>query len=69
MNKIASLVDVLFTMWQKQGGINSVLLRTFFDAKNGEIIDHLREYPDRSIFAKLAKVDPPHAAKYQELIP
>ncbi len=69
MNKIAGLVDVLFNMWQKQGGTNSVLIRTFFDVKNGEIIDHLREYPDRTIFAKLAKVDPSHAAKYQALIP
>ncbi len=69
MDKIAGLVNVLYTMWQKQGGINSVLISTFFDAKNGEIIDHLRDYPDNTIFEKLKKVDPSHSAKYDELIP
>ena len=69
MNKIAGLVDVLYNMWQKQGGINSVLIRTFFDAKNGEIIDHLKDNSDRTIFTKLMKIDPSHAAKYSTLIP
>ena len=69
MNKIAGLVDVLYSMWEKQGGINSVLIKTFFDVKNGEIIDHLRDYPDRTIFERLKKIDPPHAAKYDVLVP
>jgi Domain of unknown function (DUF4835) len=69
MNKIVGLVDVLYTMWQKQGGINSVLIKTFFDAKNGEIIDHLKDYHDKTVFEKLKKIDPPHAAKYEALIP
>ena len=67
--KILSLVDVLWIMYQKLGNINSVFVRTFFDAKSGEIIDHLRDYPDPELFSKLKKIDPPHSAKYDELIP
>jgi hypothetical protein len=67
--KISQLVDILWDMYQKSGSINSVYVRTFFDAKSGEIIDHLRDYPDPEIFAKLKKIDPPHSAKYDELTP
>lgn len=67
--KIASLVDVLWNMYQKAGSINSVFVRTFFDAKSGEIIDRMRDYPDNEIFAKLKKIDPPHSAKYDALVP
>jgi len=67
--KISQLVDILWDMYQKSSSINSVYVRTFFDAKSGEIIDHLRDYPDPEIFAKLKKIDPPHSAKYDELTP
>jgi hypothetical protein len=67
--KILSLVDILWVMYQKLGNINSVFVRTFFDAKSGEIIDHLRDYPDPEIFSKLKKIDPPHSAKYDALTP
>jgi hypothetical protein len=67
--KIAQLVNVLWDMYQKSGSINSVYVRTFFDAKSGEIIDYLRDYPDSEIFSKLKKIDPPHSAKYDELTP
>jgi hypothetical protein len=67
--KIAHLVEVLWNMYQKAGSINSVFVRTFFDAKSGEIIDRLRDYPDTEMFARLKKIDPPHSAKYDELIP
>ncbi|OGU55099.1 MAG: hypothetical protein A2V66_13585 [Ignavibacteria bacterium RBG_13_36_8] len=46
----------------------SVLLKLFFDAKNGEICDYLRDYPDRSIFTALKKIDPAHIAKYDEVL-
>lgn len=67
--KIAQLVDILWDMYQKSGSINSVYVRTFFDAKSGEIIDYLRDYSDSEIFSKLKKIDPPHSAKYDELTP
>lgn len=67
--KIASLVDVLYQMYEVQGGINSVLVRTFFDAKYGEITELLKDYPDRTIFTKLKKVDPPHSSRYDTLAP
>ena len=67
--KIVQLIDVLWDMYQKSGSINSVYVRTFFDAKSGEIIDRLRDYPDTEIFVKLKKIDPPHSAKYDELSP
>jgi len=67
--KIASLVNVLYDMYQKQGAFNSVLIRTFFDAKNGEIIDRLKGYEDMSVFQKLKKIDVTHSAKYDAVMP
>jgi len=67
--KIASLIDVLWIMYEKLGSLNSVYVRTFFDSKSGEIIDHLKDYPDPEIFSKLKKIDPPHSSKYDALIP
>jgi len=67
--KIAVLVNTLYNMYEKTGGINSVFVRTFFDAKNGEIIDYLRGYPDPTIFSKLKKIDPPHSAGYDAAMP
>ncbi len=65
--KIANMVNVLFDMKSKSD-INSVLIRVFFDAKYGEFIELLRSYPDRIVFQKLKKIDPSHAAKYDELV-
>jgi Domain of unknown function (DUF4835) len=67
--KIASLVDVLWIMYEKLGSLNSVYIRTFFDSKSGEIIDHLKDYPDSELFSKLKKIDPPHSSKYEEVMP
>ena len=67
--KIVSLIDNLYNMWEVQGGLKSVLLKTFSDAKNGEIIDLLRDYKDLTIFEKLKKIDPQHASKYEAVMP
>jgi hypothetical protein len=67
--KIANLVDVLWVMYDKLGSVNSVYVRTFFDAKNGELIDYLRDYPDPELFSKLKKIDPPHSSKYDAVMP
>lgn len=67
--KIIQLIDYMWEMYQKVGNLNSVFVRTFFDAKYGEIVDLLRFYPDTEIFAKLKKLDPPHTAKYDAAVP
>lgn len=67
--KIVELIDILWTMYEKSGSISSVYVRTFFDAKYGEIVELLRFYPDTEIFSKLKKIDPPHTAKYDSAIP
>jgi Domain of unknown function (DUF4835) len=67
--KIANLVDVLWIMYEKIGSLNSVFIRTFFDAKSGEIIEYLKDYPDPELFSKLKKIDPPHSSKYDAVMP
>ena len=67
--KIVSLIDNLYNMWETEGGLKSVLLNTFFDAKNGEMIELLRDYEDTSIFEKLKKIDPQNSTKYEALLP
>ncbi len=66
---MVELINILWEMYTKTGSINSVYVRTFFDAKNGEIVDYLRTYPDPEIFNKLKKIDPPHSSKYDSAIP
>jgi len=66
-DKIASIVSVFEDM-QKKTGINSVLIKLFFDTKYGEIIELLKDYPDYTIFNRLKKVDPSHSAKYDEML-
>ncbi|MFA3781675.1 DUF4835 family protein [Melioribacteraceae bacterium 4301-Me] len=46
----------------------SVLLKVFFDAKAGEIVEYLKDYSDKSIFETLKKIDPPHISKYDEAL-
>ena len=67
-DKIVELVNVLGEMQTKVGINNSVLIKQFFDTKNGEIVDLLKDYPDNKIFERLKKIDPPHAAKYNEVL-
>jgi hypothetical protein len=67
-DKIVELVNVLGEMQTKVGINNSVLIKQFFDTKNGEIVDLLKDYPDNKIFERLKKIDPPHAAKYSEVL-
>lgn len=65
LKNIVKLVDVLEVLRTKVD-INSVLIKVFFDAKSGEIIENLKTYSDKSIFKKLKKVDPSRALKYEE---
>jgi hypothetical protein len=62
---IVNLVNTLATLKTKID-LTGVFIKVFFDAKYGEIIDRLKDYPDKSIFEKLKKIDPSHLAKYQQ---
>ncbi len=46
----------------------SVLLRVFFNAKAGEIVNYLKDYKDKSIFSTLIKIDNSHIQKYQDAL-
>lgn len=56
INTIASLGN--------QIDFGSVVLRTFFDANSGAIVNYLRSYPDKSIFKTLKRIDPSHTSQY-----
>ena len=62
--KIVELIDVLYDLFERTGIMKSVIVQTFFNAKFGEITDHLKGYPDKTIFTKLIKIDPSHAGRY-----
>jgi hypothetical protein len=65
LENIAKLVNTLELIRNKRD-LNSVLIKAFFNAKHGEVIDYLKNYNDKSIFKILTKVDPAHASKYDE---
>ena len=65
--KIASLVSVLQKIKSKID-LRSIFIKVFFDAKYQEIIEYLKDYPDKSVFKALKEIDPPHAGKYDEII-
>jgi len=67
--KIVEPIDILYNIYQKEGIIKSVLVKVWFDAKYGEISDHLKDYPDKTIFAKLKKIDPSHTSRYESAKP
>ncbi len=61
--KIVYLINTLLKLRDKID-FSSPLIKTFFDAKSGEIVEHLKGYPDKTVFNKLKKIDPSHTAKY-----
>ncbi len=63
--KIVSAIKVIEGMKSKID-VKSILVKSFFDAKFGEIIDRLIDYQDKNIFKVLKSIDPPHTAKYDE---
>jgi len=67
--KIVELIDGLYELLERTGIIKSVFIQTFFNAKFGEIADHLEDYPDKTIFTKLKKIDPSHAGRYDLAAP
>ena len=67
LQQIASVVLTIDGMLSKLN-VNSVLIKSFFDAKHKELIQYLKDYPDKDIFKVLKRVDPPHSAKYDEML-
>ncbi|MCX7797439.1 MAG: DUF4835 family protein [Melioribacter sp.] len=67
MKNIVKLIKNLEKV-RDQIDTRSVLLKVFFDAKAGEIVEYLKNYPDKTIFETLKKIDAPHIAKYEEAL-
>ncbi len=62
--KIVKAVNILDALRSKID-LASVIMKVFFDAKSGEIIERLKDYPDKdNVFKTLKKIDPAHSAKY-----
>ena len=62
--KIVKAVNILDALRSKID-LASVIMKVFFDAKSGEFIERLKDYPDKdNIFKTLKKIDPAHSAKY-----
>ena len=64
--KMVEPINVLYEIYQQQGIVKSPFVKTWFDAKFNEITEHLKDYPDKSIFEKLKKIDPSHSSTYDE---
>lgn len=65
--KMASLINNLDAIKSKID-VRSIFVKTFFDAKHGEIINNLADFEDVTIFRKLKTIDPPHISKYDEVL-
>ena len=67
---IKNIVKLITDLYASKDQIDwrSVLMKVFFDAKAVEIVDVLRNYPDKTIFEKLKSIDAPHTAKYDEAL-
>lgn len=66
--RIVDLINVLYDMYEREGIIKSVFVKTFFDAKYTEIVDHLMDYQDKTVIIKLKKIDPSHAGRYDNVL-
>jgi hypothetical protein len=67
LEQMAGLVETLEDMKAKVD-MNTVLIKTFFDAKHGELADYLRHLGNPNIFVTLKRIDPRHASKYDEVL-
>jgi hypothetical protein len=64
MAKLVFAIDMIRT----QGDINTVLMKVFFDAKNGEMAERFKVYQNRDIYKTLKKIDPSHSQKYDDAL-
>jgi hypothetical protein len=60
---IVKLIDNLAEI-KDQIDSRSVLMKVFFDAKAGEIVNNLKDYPDKKIFEILKIINPSNISKY-----
>jgi hypothetical protein len=67
LDNISGLVKTLDQLRAKID-LNSVLIKSFFDAKYGEIADYLKFYEDKTIYQTLKRIDPRHVTKYDEAL-
>ncbi|MBU1101083.1 MAG: DUF4835 family protein [Bacteroidetes bacterium] len=68
VNNMAMLVKNLAKVKDKLDPRN-ILLRVFFDAKNRELANYMKEYKDRNeIYQLLITVDAGHITKYDEIV-
>ncbi len=61
---MAKLVNNLYGQIDKMAR-NSVILKLFFDAKAGELLEYLKGYDDK-VFQKLMKINPENISKYEK---
>ncbi len=67
MEKIAATMRTIASLRDKID-FGSDLLRVFFDANSGTIVGYLKNYPDKSIFVLLKKIDPSHTGLYDNIL-
>ena len=60
------LVNDIYNNYEKM--TRSVLLRVFFEAKAGEIVDNFGKIAGKDVFEKLKIIDPAHITKYNEVL-
>ena len=65
--QIANFVKTLDQMKSKVD-LNTVLIKTFFDAKYGELADYLKYTDNPDLFTALKRIDPSHISRYDEAL-
>jgi hypothetical protein len=65
---LQNIVDAVESMGAvaKTAEAQNSIIKTFFETKYMEIANLLQEYPDRSIYARLSKIDPFHQTTYEQ---
>ena len=67
LKKLVNFVKVIEDLRAKVFS-RSILLKVFFDTKYLEFCELLKDYPDKSIFERLKKIDPAHISTYDNYI-
>lgn len=65
ISNVVKLINNLEVAYVKRD-LRGVLMKVFFDTKSTEIVNVLKGYQDKNIFAVLKKIDPGHISKYDE---
>lgn len=65
LNNILSALETVGTT-RKRVDPRNMYIKAFFDAKYLEVANLFLQYPDRDVYARLAKIDPSHQTTYEE---